>query len=459
MRKGLVRHIISLVFVFGVGGYAYYEYLQTNKSQNTKSEEDYFFTQKLENLFEIKITKQKEVIVLSRKNQDWFLKKPIKDLASFSEVSRWFDEIKNQKVREIFGEGDIAWKDYYLKKYPEVHLKFSDGSSITFLVSSKGSFDEKYFIKKDNRLFIGEKHFFTEVNVKGFDSFRNKKIIPSYGHPIKVVIKNKGVMSFDWANYNWSFKEKDFPLDKKRLDSFWSDLSSLEVSSVKEKAADSSLKKYGLDQPSHQIYLSYSNGKKVTLKISSVRNNQVYVHGSHRNYILKISKDDAEKLKISKNDVRDHGLAFRYQKNKASSLELKSKKVSYSIVNKRNKWISLSSPKKKLDSKKVQILLNSIHELKGKKYKKGKLIKVAGSIIVKDISKKVLLDLKFSPDSGSLVWVQTNLSKDLVALSKSSLDLILKKNIFHSELKEEKIQKEPKNLDLKKKSRAVKDSL
>ena len=431
VRKGLARHIISLVFVFSVGGYAYYEYLQTKKSKNTKSEERNFFTKKLDNLSEIKITKAARLIVLSKKNQEWILKKPIKDSASFSEVSRWFDEIRNQKVREITIEGEIPWKDYYLKKYPEVLLKFSDDSQpIVFSVSSKSSFDGKYFIRKDDKLFIGEKYFFNEVNSKNFDSFRNKKIIPSYGgHPIKVVIKNKQTLSFDWIDYNWFFKEKNFPLDTKRLESFWSDLASIDVLSVKKRATADSLKKYKLNQATYQIQLSYAGEKKTTLKISSVRNNRAYVYGSHRDYILEISKEDAEKIKLSKHDIRDHGRAFNFQKEKASSLELKSKKVSYSLLNKNEKWVSLSSPEKKLDSDKVQILLNSIHELRGQRYKKGSLKKVVTSIIIKDPSGGVLLDLKAAPSSSSIVWVKTNFSKELIAISKSSLDLIFKKDI------------------------------
>ncbi len=447
MRKRLVRHIVSLGFVFSVVGYAYYEYLKTKESKKIESQSSYFLTQQFKDLSGIKIKKEKKVITLLKKNQDWFLKKPLRDVASFSEVSRWFDEVRNQRIREIFIEGDIVWKDYYLERSPEVQLEFSNGSSITFLVSSKSSFDEKYFIKRDNKLFVGEKYFFTEVNSKSFDSFRRKKIIPSYGHPIKVVLKSNRTLSLNWDNYKWSFKEKDFPLSNKRLDDFWSDLSSIEARSFKERATAFYLKKYGLDQADYQIQLSYSGGKKTTIKINPVKNNQVYVYGSHRDYILEISKEDMEKIKISKNDIRDHGQAFRYEKDKVSSLELKSEKISYSVIKKKDQWVSLSSPKKKVDSKKVQSLLNSIYKLRGQKYKKGNLKKVAASIIIKGASGKVLLELKSDSGAGSIVWVQTNLSKGLVAISKSSLDLILQKHVYHSvvNLKKDKTKKSDKS--------------
>jgi len=432
VKKGLARHIVSFVFVFGVGSYAYYEYAKTKKSKNNKK--SFFIIKDLSKLEEIQISKQNQRLVLFKKNQDWYLKKPIKDVASFAEVSRWFDEIKNQEVREISLDDDIVWSDYYIGDHPKVDLKFSDKSSVDFIVSAKPSFDEKYFIKKGNKLFIGEKYFGNEIHDKDFNSFRNKKLIPPYGHPAKVVTKGRENLSFNWRNSNWMFKKADFPLDEKRLDRLWSDLSSMEALSIKEKVTAQSVNKYGLQQPVYQIHLFYDRGeekKKTKIQISALKNDKAYVYASHRNYILEISEEDFKKIKISKKDIRDHSQPFRYQKERASSLELKSKQASYELILKNNKWISLSS-KDQLDSKKVLILLNSIYELKGKKYKKGVLQKEAGSIVIKDKSGKTLLDFRFSDSSRGLVWIQTNLSKDLVAITKPSLKFILDKNIYLS---------------------------
>ena len=431
MNQGLIRHIVSIVFVFSVAGFAYYEYKKTKSPQ--QHSKNHFLKQELSDLSQVKIQKSNQTLWMVRDQQEWFLKKPIKDLASFSEVSRWFDEIKIQPVEQLELEGDIPWDDYHIGQFPTVLLKFLDGSEVQFTVSSKGSFDDKFFIKKAKKLYKGEKYFSNEINSKDFQDFRNKKIIPSYGHAIQVQIQKPRFLSLNWKRNRWSIKDKDFPLSQKNLDLFWSELSTITASAIKEKATPASLSQYGLNNPAYQMSLAYSKKRKVIIKVSALKGNKAYVFASHRDYILEISKDYFEKMQISKNGIRDHGAAFRYPKHKVSDLELNFKKT-YLLSQKKGAW-KLKNPDKKkgLDFKNIQILMNSIYELKGVAYKKGTLSKVTNSVIAKNSKGDILLDLKAGPLVGSRVWIQSNLSKDLVALPVSAWNSILEKDIFVSQ--------------------------
>ena len=54
--------------------------------------------------------------------------------------------------------------------------------------------------------------------------------------------------------------------------------------------------------------------KSYKLKLSSVKENKAFVSVSHRDFIFEISKKDAEKLILSKNEIRDHAFPFNYKK-------------------------------------------------------------------------------------------------------------------------------------------------
>ena len=444
MKKGLLRQLLFFLFVSGVGAFAYYEYLQSVKEKETETEKTLFLSQELEELVSVKILKNKEQIEIVKKDQDWFLKKPIEDFASFSEVSRWFDEIKNQKVREIPVEGAIDWKNYHLEKGFHVELGFQEGKTASFSISQKGSFDGHFFVKKEGKLFLVEKYFDQEINQKVWDSFRSKKVLPSLGHASQIILEGKKKLALNWSDYRWSLGGGlKFPLEEGRLNNFWTSLNSTEAVAVKEKVTPDRLKKYRLQNPQLQISLVYDKDTKVEIKMSSFKEEKAYVFSSHRDYILEISEEEGKKWLLSEKDIRDHGFPFRYKKEQAFYLDLKSEKKSYSLEKKGTVWTSLSSEKKTVDEKKMEALLNAIHNLKGEEYKKGSLKKLSGnSLVIKDDSGGLLFEMKTGPVSGSLLWVKTNLFEDSVAVSKQSFDHLLDKDLYVSEKPPEKSTEE-----------------
>ena len=308
MKPKLFTQLFFSVFVLAFGAWAFYEYKQSEKEQNQKIKETSFLTKKIGDLKAFRIKKRNQILEVVKKDQDWFLKKPVKDQASFTEISRWFDEIQYQKVQEIQKQKPINWKDYYLDKAPRVTMNFLPNETFSFSVSKKSSFDGKYFIKKGNSLFLAKSYFYSEVNEKDFSSFRRKKILPSLGHTNKIQFQGKLNLKLNWIYSKWSFdssyKKNPFSLNKKRLNRFWTEANSLKALAIKEAISPSSLKKYGMDKAQLIIVLYYPyQSRKYTLKLSPFKKDKAYVTISKRNFILEISKEDAKKLILSKKDL------------------------------------------------------------------------------------------------------------------------------------------------------------
>ena len=443
MNTKFFTQVFLSVFVLALGGWAFYEYKKSQQEEIKKTEEASFLKKELKNLKAIRIQKNKEKLEVLKEDKEWILKAPIKDLADWKEISRWFDEIKNQKVQKLETPTDIKWEEYDLDEAPQVEIEFASGETLSFSVSKQSSFDGKYFIKKEEELFVGESHFSREVNEKDFDSFRSKKILPSWGHATTIQMQGKENFLLKWADYEWSLdnssSKKAFPLDSNRLDGFWTDLSSMEALFIKETVNSSSLKKYKLHKPQLQIQFSYPDKEKShTLKLSPFKEDKAFVSLSHRDFIMEISKSEAEKLLLSQKDIRDQAFPFNYKKDLAEQIERKNKDKSFLIQKSKEGWQSLNDKTKKLDTEKISDFLDKIKNLRGEKYKTGSIKQSKRLIEIKKKGGEVLFELKEQVSSDENSWVKTNLWEELVAVSKTDLDSLFEQQITPEKKEEEK---------------------
>ena len=479
--SSLARQIFFSVLAMALGLWAFYEYKQDQTEQIQKEKKSLFLPDlELEDLRSFQIMQKTKQLFAEQKGNDWVLNQPLQDQADFKEISRWFNEIKNQKVQKIQMQ-NIDWKDYDLHQAPSVKMNFAKGQSLSFSVSKQSSFDNKYFIKKKGELFVGERYFFSEVNEKDFNSFRNKKILPSLGHAIKIELQNREPLTLHWADYKWSMdKEKTkFPLNSSRLDDFWTEATSLKADEIRESASPLSLKKYGLNKAQLKILLTYPNkDKPYILTLSPFKKEKAFVTVSHRNFIFEISKEKAKNLILSRKDIRDHNFPFNYDLHSASQIKRQNKDKSFDIQKEKTRWRFLNkktgqlSKKKKKDGdskpiaskdkdlkqpepkpvdsktaeakepdlKKVKELLDKVKNLQGKEYKKAEIVKKAlRSLTIKNTTNKIIFDLKEISLSDSYSWLKTSLWPDeLVAVSKNSVD-----DIFtHSIISDDKTKKD-----------------
>ncbi len=429
MKTKLIGPIFTSVIALAVGAWAFYEFQQSQKDQEQKEKASSLLSLELEELKSFRIVKEDSQLKILKKEEQWFLEEPVQDRASFSEISRWFDEIKNQKVQKIQIKEDIDWKSYHLDSSPMVEIQ-SSSKKISFSVSKKSSFDGKYFIKKGKELFIGESYLHSEVNQKDFESFRSKKLLPAFlGHAQKIEFQGKWKGTLHWKNHKWSMENlKGLPLDSVRLDGFWTDLSSMQAKAIHEVLSPSTLKKYNLNNQT-KITFHYPQ-KKIHLQISPIKEGSAFVTVSHRNFILELSEESAKKLILSDQEIRDHGFPFDYETRSIAQIERKSNKTSFSIKKEKGEWQSLNK-KEKVDPKQVKQLLDKIQNLRGKKYKKAEpSAKSLRAIQIKNAKAELIFELKEIATNKLNTWLKTNLWAEEIAVPKKDLEDILNKKIF-----------------------------
>ena len=234
---------------------------------------------------------------------------------------------------------------------------------------------------------MAESYFSSEVNNKKFDDFRSKKLLSFKEHVTRIQVRGKAKFTVQWADNKWSLGEaKPFPLDDNRLDDFWSDIKNLEAKAIKEAVTPSVLRKYNLHKAQLKILFYDSSNKEYTLSLSPFQKDKAFVVVSGRDYIFEMSKDKAEKLILSKNQIRDHDFPFNSDTSSVTQIERKSTSKSFSIKKIRtNQWrvfeeesssakdfkksIDQQTKDVPIDPKKVDALLDKIKKLKGEKYK------------------------------------------------------------------------------------------
>ncbi len=492
----LARRLAFPVFVAAVAVFAYYESRRAAREQLEEAERAAFLSENLEDLRQIRLKSQSGEILLARKDREWLMEKPLKDLASLSEISRWFEEIKGQEAEKISIKGEIDWKSFHLEegRAARAELVFSapkgaakeeggqaavkGGEKTVVFFVGRRFFDGRFYLRRGGNLLLGERHFETEINKKDPDSFRSRKILPSWGHAKKIVFKGKERVSLAWSDYQWSLEGGDdleggdkFPLNETELKSFWSDLAAAEAEALKP-SSPAARKKLGLGRPQAEIFLDYGRGADVRLKISRFQNGKAHVFSSRRDFLFEVSEDEAKKWLLSEKKIRDHKAPFRFAKDKAAGLELRSPARSYTLkkapakkpAKPRKKiwersrrrapetskkvWTAVRAEgdgpdsagggrERELDQAAIKAVLAGLRDLEGKKYKKpqawlsGK--KPSGGVYfaVRDKAGELLFELQELEAAGdSLAWVQTSLSKSLAAVSKSALKSLAEKKIY-----------------------------
>ena len=463
MKKKWIKSLIFFLFVCAVGVAALYDSYLSEEKEKAEEESARLFPHKTEDIQKVRLkTGDGRETVLTRENQKWLMEAPTRDFADPSAVTSWLDQLKDQKAQKITVEGAVKWEDFHLdgEKTPGVTLLLKSdkdpAEKVVFSVSRRPGFDGKYFIRRGDALLMGEGAFQSVVIEKDPDSFRSLGLIHLSGHPDKLEYRGGESFSFTWMDYNWAFKTGSlFPLNNSRLDKLWSDLIAFKAVKI-AGSAKGRLKKYGLDRPRAEIKLGFGD-QKLSIRVSAVREEKVFLSADDRDYVLECSKSQAEKLFLSQETLRDHSAPFKYKKEEVSLIELKGGKYSYTAQKSAEGVWSAPPPEaaksggsekpveREIDSKAIEAVLNRASALRGGKYSSAPLGKIEMSLLLKDEKGKTVWELKagrpFKDSSaGEMFWLQTSLSKDLTAVSKTALSGIFEKDpyVTVSEDKDEK---------------------
>ena len=395
-KKKWIKHLFFFLLVSAFGGYAWYDYYRSAEKTKEEEERARLLSQNIEDVQEIQLLTDGKSIVLKKKDPQWMMESPIQDFADSAAIASWFNQLKGEKVQNITPKGDVQWEEYHLDdKASKVSLSLKSNEKITFSVSWRPSFDDKYFIRKGDALLMGDNSFKAAVNEKTPDSFRSLSALHTAGHPMGLIYKGKEKFSFTWSDYRWSFKKgSPFPLNTSRLDKFWSDLSALKALEIAGPVTEDHLKKYGLSQPEATIHLKFRE-QNIQIRVNAVKGDTAFIHTSDRKYILECSQNQAEKLILSQKVLRDHATPFKYKKEEVSLFELKGETYAYTVKkNPEGMWESTETEGKKINSEEIKTILNRISKLRGEKYDSRPLWWPKMSLTLKNDKGEAILDLK-----------------------------------------------------------------
>ena len=392
MKPAVVFKALLSFFILVIGGFALYEY-QNSQMKKVQKETSFQLLPniKLKDIKLIRLVKKTSVtqavsnmegqeakLLIVKRGKDWYLLKPLDDLASFTELSRWFNTLSRHKVTALEAES-MDLNDYHLNDNTKVELELNTGQKIDFSISSKSFFDGRWFIKKGDQVFLAEKGIDKELQGKNLEDFRSKKILPNLEHADKIEF-HQGASSFtlNWQNHKWFLEgreESELPLDQNLLNDFWNKLVALKASSL--PGAKRELKKYKLDKPALKLNLFYGD-KEYLLKISSPQKgssqedehdkhryhtaspqeeeqqkNKLYASISHRNYIFETPNEDS--LFISKEKLYNHNFPFSFKSELVSQIEIKTQTDSFiHLEKKKEKWKIKGDRKQKQSNQQEQ---------------------------------------------------------------------------------------------------------
>ena len=369
MKPALSFKIVLSFFIMAVGGFAFYEYRNSSLQKQEKEKSRQLLPNfKIEDLKAIRLfqdsaeNQKPEQLSLVKKGEDWFLLEPVKDLAGFTELSRWFDAVSRHKVTVLELESSKDF-DYHLSDSPTLELELQSGETLQLSISSKSSFDGRWFIKKGDQIFLAEQGIDKELKNKNSADFRSKKILPSLNHAAQIGFlfkssQNKPSFTLYWKNNKWSLeggRESELPLDQSSLNQFWTELSGLKANAILDSNGldfKSQLKKYKLDNKALLSLKLFYGEKEYVLKLSPGKlkpdqEDKLYASISHRDYIFEIPKEKKEKLFLSKRDIYDHSFPFDFEIPLVSQIHIQNQSAKLSLKKEKEKWSFVKDSKLK----------------------------------------------------------------------------------------------------------------
>jgi len=246
-KKGF---LVTLVVVFGLGVWTFFELREEKKNLDERQQKVRLFSMKLDHVdhIEIQHPQEKEVsIILKRDLDGWSLLEPVRDIASNTEVENFLNEILSDAAVDVVKESpEINWSQYKLEEPLAIFkLQNHQGQQEQLAVSSLTNFEGQNYGRKnsENRLLVlnaAWKGRANETNIR----FRERKL---FRGPLSAVqqIDISGVESS--------------PLRLKKLDQTWSvvgDTEKIEQNKVREwltQISESSISNYLVnDKPSQK---------------------------------------------------------------------------------------------------------------------------------------------------------------------------------------------------------------
>lgn len=443
------RPLIYLLVVMSVSGFAFYQYKKSEKEKVKEEKEALVFPSLQPSEVEsISISQEEGSIHLTRKEQNWWMESPVKDLADRESVETWLDTLFTEKIKVIKEKG-VPWKEYDLENpIRSLEISMKSNEKFQLSISKYSAFDGSFYIRRGEQLLLGETSW-AGIARKQEKDFRSYKLINIDLHPISLHYESKPFSAYlSWHNYNWSwkkeYKDKKYPLSKPQLESYWSSLSNIQFEKEVYPDTEALRKKYKLISLDVQLQMEFEKNKKWSVQISPEVDGKFYALVSTRNYIFVLSEVQREKILLTEKKIRDHSHPFIFKEDQVQLIEINGYGVDIKIKKNQEKWEELSLKNKEaINIKELDNVLRRIRALSAEEYfGPKKSFKPVAHLVLKNKKGDTLLKLESSDPFKSkkeeestnqkeMVYIKSSLGQDIMAVRFNDL-----KPVFSSLIKE-----------------------
>ncbi|MBX7232459.1 MAG: DUF4340 domain-containing protein [Bdellovibrionales bacterium] len=465
MRSFRSTLILALVATL-VGLYTYYDYKKSEKEEAAKVEKEKILNFVPAEVVEIKIVKPSDTILLKRVEDRWNLIEPIQDQADNNEVTGYLNIIKEEKGEELTqtNSSSVNWQEYGLD-LPGANITLkSKNSELTFQISNKASFDGRYFVRNENKLYLGTSGW-ARVAEKTSGQLRDKSVFRENFVVNKITLLNQGgkigfvLTKKSETDSKWSVVGKEsWVVDNSKVDQFLDEVKKMKATSFAESSQNDSktdLAKYGLQNPKIKFELEGLSSAKSKivwqLFLNDKGQDQVWGRSSSLSSIFKISSTDLSHINKNVDEFRDKNSPFKYSMDRVSEIEFEQEKKQIRLKKTKEEWDLITDLKgKKVNKDQVNKIIKRLAELQVKEFleqKSEKLDSNVSQIKLLDSDQKVLIALQwggsYKPSNKKEPTATLSSSKDTaqkMVYAKSSLsrDPFV---VFESDLQDFSIEK------------------
>ncbi len=311
--KSFSSTLIFGIVVVIIASFAYWELKESDRERSSQSEGAKLLPYwDQEGIVHIEIFNNGKVLILDHDDTGWKILKPITDNADSSGVNSFISAIMADEVLDLNADTGVNWSQFGLDSEERyINIKHKDSREEKIYVSSKKSFDGKYYLKYagKSRLYLGSTSWENWLNRSASD-LRNKKLFLPDDKIVGLSLTpaSKVHLNFTFSEDMWSLSEdSEFDLDQEKVKSLILSLQNFRATDVVSETIEvANLKKFGLEKPELRLDLMLENGTRRVFYVSKAgtSSDDVFLYTSDRPYIYKTTKSITEKWNAPKENYK-----------------------------------------------------------------------------------------------------------------------------------------------------------
>ena len=220
VRSSFYIRLFFLCIAGALAFFAVFEYRRSAEKEEAKKQSALIFKSPIrKSIIKLSFVQQDgSQLILEKKDQEWRLIQPVKDLASSSAVEGLLDDLFDESA-QVLSEESVLWSDYDLDPPFSSLSLYSANEEWNIGISGESSFDGKFYIKKDSKLLLASSSW-SRLSRPWTDTYRSRSLYSRPSSLSKLYYKkqneNYKLIQKD-GKWQWDLKQ---PLSQKAVEDF-----------------------------------------------------------------------------------------------------------------------------------------------------------------------------------------------------------------------------------------------